>query len=357
MSDGVSVTRGSSPGRALDLLILSVLPLVVGHAWFVDEPFTATLATRAAVLGLAGIGLNLALGSGGLVSFGHAAFFGIGGYALAILASHVQDGAPLALGPFGFAGSDSMPVAWLVAVCAGALAAWLIGVLSLRTSGAYFILITLAFGQMLYLFAVAWPAYGGEDGLVLYTRNTLGALRTMDPFVYFGIVYALLCAVLAGVAAILRSAFGLALEAVREAPARVESLGIEPDRVRLVAFVISGAITALAGALFADLNRFASPAMLGWQTSGEIMVFVILGGTGRLAGPLVGAGLFVLLEHVLGGTSEHWHLALGAILLATVLFAGGGVLGALDRVRAVRPRSDGARTDGARTDGARSRHG
>lgn len=325
------MSRARSSLGALDVAVLLALPLVVLAAWFADAPFTATLATRAAVLGLAGVGLNLALGHGGLVSFGHAAFFGVGGYALGILASHAQDGTPLVLGPFSFAGSTSMPVAWLAAIVLGALAAWLIGALSLRTSGAYFILITLAFAQMFHLFAVAWPAYGGEDGLVLYVRNTLGPLDTMDPFVFFGIVFALLCLVLAGVARLLRSGFGLALEAARERPERVESLGIATDRLRLVAFVVSGAITALAGALFVDLNRFASPAMLGWQTSGEIMVFVILGGTGRLVGPVLGAGLFVLLEHVLGGSFDHWHLALGAVLLATVLFAGGGVLGALDR--------------------------
>ena len=317
--------------RALDVAALLALPLVVLWAHVADDPYTATLAARAAILALAGVGLNLALGHGGLVSFGHAAFFGAGGYALGILASHVQSGTPMTVAGLSFDGTTSMPVAWLAAVLASTLLAALIGALSLRTSGAYFIMITLAFGEMLHRFAVAWPAYGGEDGLVLYVRNTLFGLDTMDPFVFFGIAFAVLVAVLAALRALLRSAFGLALEAVRESPVRVESLGIEPDRIRLVAFVVSGAVTGLAGALFVDLNRFASPTMLGWQTSGEIMVFVILGGTGRLLGPLVGASLFVLLEHLLGGTSEHWHLWLGAILLGVVLFAKGGVLGSLAR--------------------------
>ncbi|RVT83324.1 branched-chain amino acid ABC transporter permease [Rhodobacteraceae bacterium CCMM004] len=298
-------------------------------AWSAGEPFTITLATRAAILALAGVGLNLALGLGGLVSLGHAAFFGVGGYAMGILAHHAQTFAPLDLGLFTVAGTKSMPVIWLTAMVFSALAALAIGALSLRTSGVYFIMITLAFGQMFYYFAISWPAYGGEDGLSIWVRNGFPGLNTLDPIQFFAICYVLLMAALVLSAVIARSPFGLALNAARQVPQRVETVGIPVYRVRLVAFVISGTITGLAGALFADLNRFVSPSMFSWQLSGELIVFIILGGTARLFGPVAGACLFVALEHWLGGLSDYWHIYLGALLLGVVLFARGGLIGTL----------------------------
>ena len=222
-----------------------------------------------------------------------------------------------------------MPVIWLAALLASALAALLIGALSLRTSGVYFIMITLAFGQMLYFFAISWPAYGGEDGLSIYVRNGFPGLNTLDPIQFFGICFALLALALWFNARLARSPFGLALNAARQNTQRVETVGLSPFRLRLTAFVISGAITGLAGALFADLNRFVSPTMFSWQMSGEIMVFIILGGVGRLYGPVAGAALFITLEHTLGGLSEFWHIYLGALLLGVVLFARGGLIGLL----------------------------
>ncbi len=317
--------RETLTNAALALALLAV-PL---WAWAADEPFLITLATKVAILALAGVGLNIALGLGGLVSLGHAAFFGIGGYAMGILASHAQSYAPLMEWPLLIEGTKSMPVIWLVAAAASALAALLIGALSLRTSGVYFIMITLAFGQMFYYFAISWPAYGGEDGLPIYLRNSFPGLNTLDPIQFFALAYALLCAGLWLAARLAASPFGLALNAARQAPARVETVGIMPYRLRLTAFVISGAVTGLAGALFADLNRFVSPSMFSWQTSGEIMVFLILGGTARLFGPVAGAAAFIVLEQVLGGLSEYWHVYLGALLLAVVLYAPGGLIGAL----------------------------
>ncbi len=319
------MSRESLINAAL-LLGLAAVPL---YAWATDEPFTITLATRVAILALAGVGLNIALGLGGLVSLGHAAFFGIGGYAMGILASHAQSYTPLMEVPFLIEGTKSMPVIWITAVVASALAALLIGVLSLRTSGVYFIMITLAFGQMFYFFAISWPAYGGEDGLSIYIRNDFPGLNTLDPIQFFGICFALLMLALWLNARLARSPFGLALNAARQNAQRVETVGLSPFRLRLAAFVISGAITGLAGALFADLNRFVSPTMFSWQMSGEIMVFIILGGVGRLYGPVAGAALFITLEHFLGGLSEFWHIYLGALLLGVVLFARGGVIGLL----------------------------
>ena len=292
-----------------------------------DEPFTITLATRAVIFALAAVGLNIALGLGGLVSLGHAVFFGIGGYAMGILASHAQSYTPLMSWPLIIEGTQSMPIIWIVAILASSLTALVIGILSLRTAGVYFIMITLAFGQMFFFFSISWPAYGGEDGLSIYVRNGFPGLNTLIPLHFFGICFAILCLVLILNARLARSPFGLALGAARQVPARVETVGLNPTRLKLVAFVISGAVTGLAGALFADLNRFVSPTMFSWQTSGEIMVFVILGGVGRLFGPVAGAVLFVVLEHLLGGISDFWHIWLGALLLVIVLFARGGLIG------------------------------
>ena len=215
------------------------------------------------------------------------------------------------------------------AILAAAIAALMIGALSLRTTGVYFIMITLAFGQMLYYFAISWPAYGGEDGLSIYVRNGFPGLNTLDPIQFYLLTYGLMTLAILLHAALKSSPFGLALNAARQSGIRVQSVGIRPFHLRLVAFVISGMITGLAGALFADLNRFVSPVMFSWQTSGEIMIFVILGGTARLYGPVAGAIVFIALEHLLGQVSEFWHIYLGFLLLAVVLFARGGIIGTL----------------------------
>lgn len=313
----------------INAALLVGLLLVPLWAYFIDEPFTITLATKVAILALAGVGLNIALGLGGLVSLGHAAFFGIGGYAMGILASHAQSYTPLMETPFLIEGTKSMPVIWVTAILASALAALIIGTLSLRTSGVYFIMITLAFGQMLFFFAISWPAYGGEDGLSIYVRNGFPSMNTLDPIQFFALCFALLLAALWFSHRLANAPFGLALNAARQSPTRVETVGLSPFHLRLIAFVISGAITGLAGALFADLNRFVSPNMFSWQTSGEIMIFIILGGVGRLCGPVAGAALFIVLEHFLGGLSEFWHIWLGLLLLLVVLFARGGLIGVL----------------------------
>lgn len=313
----------------LNTVMVLGLFLVPLWAWVADEPFIITLTTKAAILALAGVGLNIALGIGGLVSFGHAAFFGLGGYAMGILASHAQSYAPIMESPFLVEGTKSMPVIWLVAIITSGLAALAIGALSLRTTGVYFIMITLAFGQMLYFFTISWPAYGGEDGLPIYVRNGFPGVNTLDPIQFYGVVFVILMAALFFTARLIKSPFGLALNAARQSSERVETVGINPYRLRLVAFVISGMMTGLAGALFADLNRFVSPTMFSWQISGEIMVFIIIGGVGRLFGPVVGAVLFILLEHILGGLSDYWHIYLGVLLLLIVLFARGGVIGTL----------------------------
>jgi branched-chain amino acid transport system permease protein len=311
--------RETAFNAALAVLLLAV-PLAA-HA--LDEPFYVALATRIVILALAAAGLNLALGFGGLVSFGHAAFFGIGGYVAGIFAAHAFDAEPL----FGLPASDQIPVVWLAAVLLCSLVAFPIGAISLRTSGVYFIMITLAFAQMVYYFAISWPAYGGEDGLSITIRNGFPGINTADPLGFFLVCYVMLMVSLALMWRIRDSRFGAALQAAKQNEVRVAAVGIQPLQIRLAAFVISAAITGLAGVLFANLNRFVSPSMMSWQMSGELIVLIILGGTGRLFGPVAGAAVYVLLEFALGGITERWQLFLGFILLGAVLFARGGIVG------------------------------
>lgn len=328
----MAISRETALGVVL-VLVLAAIPYLALEA---GKPFYVTLATRMAILALAAVGLNVALGLGGLVSFGHAAFFGAGGYAAGILAAHAFAGQPLDFGLFSLPGTRAMPLVWLAAIAVGGLLAAGIGAISLRTSGVYFIMITLAFAQMTYYFAVSWPAYGGEDGLSLTLRNGFPGVNTMVPINFFLIAWGLLVAVLVLFAALKNSRFGAALQAARQNEVRVATVGIAPFRIRLAAFAVSGMITALAGALYADLNRFVSPSMLSWHMSGELIVLIILGGAGRLAGPVAGAMLYVLFEFALGGLTERWQFFLGLALLGVVLFARGGVV----ELVAGRPRHD-----------------
>ncbi|MCT7377217.1 branched-chain amino acid ABC transporter permease [Chelativorans salis] len=314
------VTREAIANGSLALLLLAVPFAAIA----MDEPFYVTLATRIAILALAAVGLNIALGLGGLVSFGHAAFFGLGGYAAGILATHAFNAEPLLL---GIPATTSMPVIWLVALVVCGLVALPIGAVSLRTSGVYFIMITLAFAQMIYYFAISWPAYGGQDGLSIYVRNSFPGVNTALPLPLFLICYGLLLLGLVLFWTLRNSRFGAALQAARQNPTRLAAVGIAPFNIRLTAFTVSAMITGLAGALFADLNRFTSPSMLSWHMSGELIVLIILGGRGRLFGPVAGAMLFVLFEFALGGITERWQLFLGLILLGVVLFARGGLMG------------------------------
>lgn len=308
---------------ALNVLLALGLLAVPLWAYWAGAPFTITLFTRIAILALAGIGLNIALGLGGMVSFGHAVYFGLGGYVAGILAQHAFNGTPL----LGLPGTNQMLIIWPVAMILSGLLAAAIGVFSLRTSGIFFIMITLAFAQMVYYFAISWPAYGGEDGLPIYVRNQFPGLNTMRPLNLFLICWGLLMLGLGAFALIRASRFGAALMAIRQNPDRVAALGINPFGVRLAAFVLSGMITGLAGALMADLTRFASPAAMAWTMSGELIVILILGGTGRLFGPVAGAAFLVGFEVFFGGLTEHWKLWLGLVLLLAVLFARGGIVG------------------------------
>jgi branched-chain amino acid transport system permease protein len=296
------------------LALLLALPLA---AYSVGDTFYVGLATRVLVFALAASSLNLILGFGGMVSFGHAAFLGIGAYSVAILMQN---------------GIASAWIAWPLAILLTALVSLLIGWISLRTQGVYFIMITLAFAQMLYYLIISLKAYGGDDGLSLAARSSVGwgVDLSSDVHLYYLSLGALAMAMVFMVR-LLNARFGHALQAIRENEVRMTALGFAVFRYKLAAFTIAGAVAGLAGVLFANLNGFVSPAMMQWSQSGMLMMMVILGGVGHLYGGVIGAIAFLLLEEFLSHYTMHWQLGLGAVLLAVVLFAPNGITSLLKR--------------------------
>ena len=312
--------------KKLNFLILIFLFLVPLFSMLLNDIYITTLFSKIVILAIAGIGLNLILGYGGMVSFGHAAFFGLGGYVTGILAFHFNNYEPIQILVFEFEGTNQLLLIWIFTLIFSSILALFIGYFSLRTTGVYFIMITLAFAQMLYYFSISWPTYGGEDGLSLSLRNQIPFLNTMDPTIFFYICYVWLIITIILVKFILNSPLGISLKASKENEDRVRSVGINPKKVKLISFIISGAITGLAGSLYADLNRFVSPTILSWQMSGEIMILVILGGMFRLYGPILGAFFYIILEQFLGGITENWQFWLGFIILLEVLYAKAGIM-------------------------------
>lgn len=298
-----------NPRWSLPLLLLLVLLPSITNA--LDAGFYTGVASRILIFALAATSLNLILGFGGMVSFGHAAFVGIGAYTVGILMD---------------AGIVSAWVAWPAAALAGALFALVIGAISLRTQGVYFIMITLAFAQMLYYLAVSLKAWGGEDGLSLPSRSTVGfGLDLADDGTFYHVVLALAVLAFVGVQRLLNARFGHALQAIRENETRMAAIGFAVFRHKLVAFTLAGALAGLAGALLANQGSFVSPATMQWSQSGMLMIMVILGGVGHLWGGLIGATAFLLLEEVLAAHTIHWQFGLGAVLLAVVLLAPNGL--------------------------------
>ncbi|MCA0423647.1 MAG: branched-chain amino acid ABC transporter permease [Proteobacteria bacterium] len=305
---------------ALATIALVALPVVA--ATF-GSTYAVTLATRLLIYGMVAVSLDLIIGYGGLISFGHAAYFGLGGYTVAILAFQLAEGVPI----FGYDGTNEALVAWPLAMLVSGLAALVFGALSLRTSGAYFIMITLAFAQMVYYVFVALKYYGGDDGLAMARRNTLGGARIVDPQIFYYICLGLLAAVIFLVGRFTRSRFGMVLTGARMNERRMAALGFSVMRYRLVAFVIAGMIAGLGGALWANLARFVSPDMMAWTKSGEFMVMVILGGLGSLFGPVLGAAAFILVESTLSELTEYWQVLFGPVVVLIALFAPRGLWG------------------------------
>ena len=287
------------------------------------------LGTQILIYAIAAMSLNLILGYGGMVSFGHAAFFGIGGYVVGILYQHFAEGSSfLGLLPGSSAFLVVVPLAMLVSGAAAAI----IGAFSLRTGGVQFIMITLAFAQMLFYVFVSLKTYGGDDGLMMRRRDALPFVDTRDDTTFYFLCLVLAALWFALTAVLVRSPFGFVLAGLRQNERRMAAMGVAPYPYKLAAFVIAGMGAGLAGALMANYLRFASPDMMHWAKSGELMMIVILGGVGTLTGPLLGAAALVLLETSLTAATENWQLPLGVTLLAVVLFTQGGLSAILRRV-------------------------
>lgn len=306
------------------LVFLIGLPPVASA---LEATFYIGLFSRILIYALAAVSLDLILGYGGMVSFGHAAFFGAGAYVVGILAFHGIEGSAVISWPFVIMGTDNALISWVVAAVASAGLAFVIGAISLRTSGVYFIMITLAFAQMMYFFFTSLEFYGGDDGLSLFTRSRLGHLDLSNDAAFYYTCLGLLIGFLLFSRRLVNSRFGMVIRGCKENERRMGALGFPTYRYKLVCFVIAGAGAGLAGALMANQTEFVSPSLLHWTVSGDILVMVILGGVGTLVGPVFGATVFLLLEEFLSRYTEHWMLFLGPILIFVVLFARRGLYG------------------------------
>ena len=302
----------------LSLATLALFAIVPPLTIIFDQPFYMDLIARIMIFAIAAVSLDLILGHGGMVSFGHAAYMGIGAYAVGVLSYYGIDNGflqiPLALG-------------------AAALIGLVFGALSLRTSGVYFIMITLAFAQMLYFLAISLEEFGGDDGMSSMRSEFSGLIDMYDAVHFYYLIFAILVLVLFGLHRLVLSRFGMVIRASRSNEKRMHAVGFPTFRYKLAAFTIASTICGLAGVLFANLNEFVSPDVMHWTHSGEIMIMVIMGGMGTLIGPVLGATAFLLLEEYLpewmemavtnGG--EHWAIVMGPILIAIVLFGRGGI--------------------------------
>ena len=298
---------GATAAAALAALLLP--PLL--HALGLD--FYVSTAGRILVFAIAATSLNLVLGYGGMVSFGHAAFFGLGAYATGVLTSEgvLSGGAHL-----------------LATLALTAFAALVIGAISLRTRGVYFIMITLAFGQMLFYVANSIKGYGGDEGLNIRARSALGfGLDLKDAPTFYYVALAVLAATLLALRAFVRSRFGRAIVAIRDDDLRAEALGFATYRMRLAVFVAAGAVAGIAGALSVNQQGYVSPNLMHWTQSGTLMVMVILGGVASLWGGVLGAAVLVILQESLSAYTTHWEFWTGWVLLAVVLFARHGLAG------------------------------
>ena len=315
------VTRGLFAGSVLPLamfLLFAVLPL---FATFTAESYVLGLVTRVMIFAIAALGLDLLIGYGALISFGHAAFVGLGAYAVGILASHGIMDALI-----------SLPIALGVS----ALFAWLTGIVCLRTKGVYFIMITLAFGQMVYFTASSLAPYGGDDGLTIHARSMLAGFSIFgsDRSLYY-VSFVCLLGVYLLCRALVASRFGRVYRGARENALRMSTIGFEVIRFQLVAYVIAGVIGGLAGFLLANATDFVSPAYMSWQRSGDFLIMVIFGGMGTLNGAILGAAAFLLTEEWLSGITEHWKVIFGPLLVLVAVFARGGLIGVATRLRGI----------------------
>jgi branched-chain amino acid transport system permease protein len=321
----------ASPRNLILGVLLLVLALMPAYTQLTGNPYLLSLFTRIVILAMAAVSLNLIMGFGGMVSFGHAAYIGIGGYVVGIL---------------GYEGIISGIIQWPLALAASALIALVIGAFSLRTRGVYFIMITLAFAQMIYYVGVGLERYGGDDGLSIDRRSQFGGLINLSnrtAFYYLCLV--LLLATVYLVWRLVSSRFGLVIQGSRSNDRRMRAIGFPTYRYRLACFVIAGTLCGLAGVLLANHTDFISPAMMHWTRSGDLIIMAVLGGMGTVLGPVIGAVALLVFEEMLPtaitgigrtlfgpgavGAGEHWQIVMGPLLLAVVLFARGGIDGML----------------------------
>ncbi len=305
---------GRVKAAALLFVLFALLPPLASA---LNDPFYVLIGTRILAYAIAAMALDLILGYGALVSFGHAAYLGFGAYAVAILSSY---------------GINDMVLQILGAMVVSALFALVTGAISLRTRGVYFIMITLAFGQMAFFFFISLSAYGGDDGYSLSQKSTvLGTDILHSDYGLYYMALGLLAALFLLCNRIVGSRFGRVFAGIRENATRMEAVGYSPFRYQLTAFVISGCITSVAGVILANQAQFVSPAFMSWHRSGELIVMVVLGGVGTLAGPIAGAAAALLLEEWLGVLTEHWPLLFGLFLVLMVLFSPRGITGVLEK--------------------------
>lgn len=316
MQDSGLATNAAAHGRirlAVPIFLFvafAVAPLV---APFGPEGYILSLLTRVMIFAIAAVSLDLILGFGGLISFGHAAFLGIGAYAAGILASH---------------GINDALVHLLAAVGVSALFALVTGAVSLRTKGVYFIMITLAFGQMLFFVATSLSPYGGDDGMTLPSRSLVfGANSLASGRTFYYVVFCWLLATYLLCRVLVASRFGRVLRGSRENAVRMQAVGFNPLPFQLTAYVIAGMLCGVAGVLLANHAEFVSPAYVTWQRSGDLIFMVVLGGLGSVHGAVMGAAAFLLLEELLSEVTEHWRMLFGPLLILVVVFARGGIMG------------------------------
>jgi branched-chain amino acid transport system permease protein len=303
--------------RAFVLALCAFMP---GIAPLVGEPYWTDIFLRIMIWAIAAVGLDLILGFGGMVSFGHAMFIGIGGYTVGILAYYEI-----------FNGFVQWPLALVIS---GTVAA-IVGAICLRTRGIYFIMITLAFGQMIYFLAVSAEEFGSDDGLVIEGRSEFAvrfgetslALDLGDPMVFYYLVFVILVAVLWIVQRIVNSRFGAVIKGVKSNEGRMAAIGFDPFRYKLVCFIVAGMIGGLAGVLMANGEKYISPDMMHWTKSGELIFMVVLGGMATVFGPVTGAVVFLFLSEILSNITQNWHLIFGPFLVLVVLFARRGIDG------------------------------
>lgn len=304
-------------GVLLAVVIFAGLALVPALAGLGPRDYILSLAARIMILGLAAMALDLLIGYGGLISFGHAAYAGIGAYAVAILSS---------------AGFHEAGPQLLAALAVSGLFALLTGAISLRTKGAYFIMITLAFGQMLFFLLSALSIYGGDDGMALPSRSTVfgaGVFKSETSLYY--IAFAALVGFYLLCRAVIASRFGRVLRGIAQNRIRMEAMGFSPFPYQLTAYVLAGMITSVAGFLLANETAFVSPGYASWQRSGEFIFMAVLGGVRTLHGAILGAAAFTLLTEFLPGLTSHWRLIFGPVLILVVIFARGGLAGLTGR--------------------------